>query len=155
MNEQEIKDDIINYIDDVAVTDEQYDELLSERNHMIEALTKNMINEYKEQGLEATYQLMTALLKGTVMTYSQRKFRQLKTLYDHMLERNGVIIDGNRVNDHDCVNINGHKIDDDIDIIRKIGDYIEAEVYCKHKCDHYGTADYKADYNKIRWKKAY
>ena len=94
MNEQEIKDDIIKYLGDVAVTDEQYDELLSERNHMIEALTKNMINEYKEDGLEATYRLMTALLKGTVKSYNQHRFGQLKTLYDHMLKRNGVVIDG-------------------------------------------------------------
>ena len=86
MNEQEIKDDIIKYLGDVAVTDEQYDELLSERNHMIEALTKNMINEYKEDGLEATYQLMTGLLKGTVISYNQRPFGQLKTLYDYMLK---------------------------------------------------------------------
>lgn len=84
MNEQEIKDDIINYIGDVAVTDEQYDELLSERNHMIEILSRCMINEYKEQGPKATYQLMTALLKGTVKSYNQRTFGQLKTLYDHL-----------------------------------------------------------------------
>jgi len=95
MNEQEIKDDIIKYLGDVAVTDEQYDELLSERNHMIEALTKNMINEYKEDGLEATYQLMTGLLKGTVQSYNQRRFGQLKTLYNYMLKENGVINDGN------------------------------------------------------------
>jgi len=95
MNEQEIKDDIIKYLGDVAVTDEQYDELLSERNHMIEALTKNMINEYKEYGIEATYQLMTGLLKGTVMTYNQRPFGQLKSLYNYMLKENGVINDGN------------------------------------------------------------
>jgi len=86
MNEQEIKDDIIKYLGDVAVTDEQYDELLSERNHMIEALTENMINEYIEEGLKATYQLMTALLKGTVISYNQRPFGQLKTLYDYMLK---------------------------------------------------------------------
>lgn len=95
MNEQEIKDDIIKYLGDVAVTDEQYDELLSERNHMIEILSKNMINEYKEKGPKATYQLMTALLKGTVMTYNQRTFGQLKTLYDHLTITYGVVIDGN------------------------------------------------------------
>lgn len=83
MNEEEIKDDIIKYLGDVAITDEQYDELLSERNHMIEILSKNMINEYKEKGLKATYQLMTALLKGTAKSYNQYTFRQLKTLYDY------------------------------------------------------------------------
>ena len=48
-----------------------------------------------------------------------------------------------RMNDHDCNNINGHQVDDEINIIRQIGDYIGEEVYCKHNCDDYATAHYK------------
>ena len=60
-----------------------------------------------------------------------------------------------RMNDHECININGHEVDDEIRIMRQIGDYIEAEVYCKHKCDYYATAHYKIDYNNLDWKEAY
>lgn len=85
MNEQEIRDDIIKHIGVVPVTDEKYDELLSKRNHMIEACIETYVEEVMDQGPIKIQQVMKGLWKGTLRSFDTRTYNQIKKMYDAML----------------------------------------------------------------------
>ena len=55
---------------------------------------------------------------------------------------------------HDC-DEKGHQVlDEQVRIIRNKGDYIQAEVYCKH-CDHWAKGNYHLDTKNIMWRDDY
>lgn len=55
---------------------------------------------------------------------------------------------------YDC-DEKGHQVlDEQVKIIRNKGDYIQAEVYCKH-CDHWAKGNYHLDTKDIMWRDDY